>query len=217
MPQRGYRVNMAEQDKVPNLNPEVMKALKLANSGSHDEALELLKKHLEKDPDNFQILYHMGFISKVKHDLENAEDFYLRALKANAQNAVVLCELGIVYQMKEDYSNAVSVLERSIQIKPDYTAAYNSLGITYRKTDDMEKALESFQRGIAISSQMEKEVLQRSLDYSVLCNNLASMLAELGHIDEAKRMFEESIKFIPTGVQYPPPHIGLKQLESPSA
>jgi hypothetical protein len=75
--------------------------------------------------------------------------------------------------------------------------------------------LDVYQKGVDILRETAKKKdipLDSSLDYSVLCNNIATLLAEKGERREAEEVFEEAIAYIPEGADYKAPMMGLERL-----
>lgn len=58
-----------------------------------------------------------------------------------------------------------------------------------------------------------REQVRRDLMYAILLNNIGGALAELGRTGEARACYLEAIEFTPAGLDYPPPHLGLGNLE----
>src|SRR3989344_7329893 len=56
--------------------------------------------------------------------------------------------------------------------------------------------------------------LRSNILYSNIVNNIGTLFAETGEIEEAKKCFLEAIDFIPSGVKFDNPHIGLDNLTS---
>ncbi|MFA6076967.1 MAG: tetratricopeptide repeat protein [Candidatus Paceibacterota bacterium] len=55
-------------------------------------------------------------------------------------------------------------------------------------------------------------VLKSNLHYSNIYNNIGVLFAETGKPEEAKKCYEESIRFIPKGIEYTNPFINLEEL-----
>jgi tetratricopeptide (TPR) repeat protein len=56
------------------------------------------------------------------------------------------------------------------------------------------------------------ELLRSTPLYAILTNNIAVCYHELGQTTEAHRLYEEAIKFIPDGYNYPDPYRNLQRL-----
>ena len=56
--------------------------------------------------------------------------------------------------------------------------------------------------------------LRSNILYSNIVNNIGTLFAETGEVEEAKKCFLEAIDFIPSGVKFDNPHIGLDNLTS---
>lgn len=199
------------------INQIIIRVLALVKEGKPEEAVKILKFASEQAPDNISLIYHLGFVYRSINDFDKAEECYRKALVLAPQNADVYCALGVVYQQKKDFEASVEHLEKAIGLNRNLINAYNSLGYTFNSMGEWEKALDIYQKGIDVLKELfkkEDKPLKGSLDYAVLCNNMATVLAESGEMEQAEKMFEESIAFIPEGAVYPAPHRGLEKLRS---
>jgi tetratricopeptide (TPR) repeat protein len=62
-------------------------------------------------------------------------------------------------------------------------------------------------------TEVVRVILSSKSLYSILANNMGSVLVNMGRKKEAKEWFVESIAFIPQDVNYPDPYFALKELE----
>lgn|SRR5262249_43075142 len=61
--------------------------------------------------------------------------------------------------------------------------------------------------------QVAREYLRRDDIATKISNNMATILAEEGDVEGAKKMFHQAIELTPEGQDYPDPKIGLSELE----
>lgn len=62
-------------------------------------------------------------------------------------------------------------------------------------------------------SEADKYLKQGSFAY-LIANNMGTIFAELGDKENAKKMFEESIRLTPNNIEYSDPKIGLEELKN---
>ncbi len=195
----------------------IAQALDLTQKGKSKEAIKILEYASKTEPKNVNLLYYLGFIYRSLNDFENAQSYYLKALGLAPNNADIYCALGVVHQQKKEFDFAIQNFEKAIKLNHYLVAAYNSLGFTYKLMGRLNEALDIYGRGMDILreiEQKENQPLNKTLDYSVLCNNTATILAELGNFAQAEELFEESISFKPKGADYKAPQLGLEKLRS---
>ena len=68
----------------------------------------------------------------------------------------------------------------------------------------------------AITSKLFNEVkkyFKKDKTASIISNNMGTILAELGDIEGARRMFVQAIELTPDGVDYSDPKIGIEKLK----
>lgn len=133
-------------------------------NGKAEEAISILKDELSKNHENKILLYSTGLAYRALNDLEQAEEFYLKALASNDESIisfpnlkgysdfqplpdVIYCHLGIIYQLKGEYQKSIDAFNKAISINKLYANSYNSLAITYRKMGNLIKALEIYKSG----------------------------------------------------------------------
>lgn len=98
-----------------------------------------------------------------------------------------------------------------------YSRAFNVLtqeAIKYTcGFDDVIKDKGSTRKILPKYFEKSKEYLKQSDVACKISNNMGTILAELGDIEGAKRMFEQAIDLTPEGIDYQHPKIGLKELK----
>lgn len=70
----------------------------------------------------------MGINMKRAGRLDEALQYYKKALDLEPDNSIVLYNTGILYNIKSDYQSAVDVLEQSIHLNKENVYAYLALG-----------------------------------------------------------------------------------------
>lgn len=73
--------------------------------------------------------------------LDEALQYYKKAIDLDPDNSLVFYNTGILYNIKSDYHNAVDVLERSIKMNKENVYAYLALGDALERQKEITKAI----------------------------------------------------------------------------
>ncbi len=107
-----------------------------------------------------------------------------------------------------DYENAVAQLEKSVEIYPDNAEALYILAQTYIMTGDVNDAQVIYNKMLS-PQQVQDANLQKNIsvsptDYQRVKElyvsstiNLANILAQKGHLDEAEKWFKDALRVLP--------------------
>lgn len=88
-----------------------------------------------------------------KQDNQNAEKFYLKALKQDAGFVEAYDNLGIIYRKTNQLDKAIESYTKSIDLYPKGTTAHQNLATVYRLQKKYEKAIEEYNQIIKIDSK----------------------------------------------------------------
>lgn len=179
----------------------------LAGSNSFEEARLHLEKALPlwKDlGDSYQqswVLYYLGFVSSRRGNLDEATDFYRRALESADPQVDLTPDiwnaLGNTYAARGEGEQALLALERAIQLAdaldlPGTKAAVlTSRGALYRRRGEPQKALASFQEAEKIDRSDPE--LDRDYTPKVLIN-LGAVFMDLGQPDAALEIYQQALE-----------------------
>jgi len=188
------------------------KGLTHARFLEYDKALEYLKAAKEEQPENFDILNNMLFLSgkigKLKHALSVAEQM-LRLIqhKYNDQPhhpdiATGYSDLGVSYSRIGKYDEAIEAFKKALAIQeivfantpnhPDIAHSYNNLGVSYSRISEYDKAIEAYQKALII----QKIVFVSNLNNPAIMHsyhNLGNGCASKGEYDEAIVYYQKTL------------------------
>jgi len=85
------------------------------------------------------------------NNLQDAKNYYQRALKIDPDHAIANNNLGVLLQSSGDAQKAKSCYEKAIEINPNYVDAYNNLGIIFRNLGEYQKAKRCYEKAIEIN------------------------------------------------------------------
>ncbi len=123
------------------------RAMILADSGSFDEAINLLKPLLKTHPSEKDALYIIRALARIAQKSANSD--LLTTLMTAPAATVLLSDLyykrGLIYQEKGDFSAALRDFQFAINIKPD-SYAWHHIGLLREKSGHFELARLAFQK-----------------------------------------------------------------------
>lgn len=111
---------------------------------------------------------------------------YLSAADAAPNSAKMRAFRGIVLLGKNDLLRSRSDLEAALAIQPDYPDAVEAMGLLELRSGNRQSALAYLRQALAMSSP-------RDFDYDYRAANLAALLIETGHLDEAMKLLNRRI------------------------
>lgn len=103
-------------------------AEKLENKGQYEEAIHLLDKAIEKDPEYLGAYINRGADKAALGDYQEAIKDYQKVVELDSDNTLALFNIGNSYKLLEDYSTAIEYYNKAFETKGggllyiDYTA-----------------------------------------------------------------------------------------------
>ncbi len=137
-------------------------AFVLVEAQRHEEAIDLLKETIRRNPSSAYAHYLRGEITMargVQPDTpEEAESLrhLQRAIALQPDLVPAHTALGKLSLKRNDVGAAVRELETSIRLDPEATPAYYQLSIAYRKAGEKEKALAALQQVRRLNREKRK-------------------------------------------------------------
>lgn len=83
----------------------------------------------------------MGINQKRAGRLEEALQYYKKAIELDPENSLVFYNTGILYNIISDYQSGAEALEHSIRINKHNTYAYLALGDALERQKEIQKAI----------------------------------------------------------------------------
>ncbi len=100
-------------------------------------------------------LFNQGLDAHDRGELDNAQEFYLKAIELAPSMVVAYNNLGMVYIDKGMLDEAVEVLQKTVQLDPSYAEAYNNLGFVHRRKRDDLAAAEYYDKFLELEPAVE--------------------------------------------------------------
>ena len=107
-----------------------------------DGAIEFLKKANELQPDNYEVMVHVGDANFDANHYEEAEKWYTNALAKKPEDVDVRTDLGLtfIFREKPNYDRAIQEFNKVLEANPTHTQAMQNLTVAYTKKGDAAKA-----------------------------------------------------------------------------
>ena len=112
-----------------------------------DEGKKFIKKALEKQPEDLNVLNSMGFAHGRAGEFDEAIKWYKKALAIEPNFQKALGNIGHVYEMKGDFTLAVEFYEKSLEAKSDDDSLMFPAEIIPVITEHLQKAKEAAKSG----------------------------------------------------------------------
>ncbi|MDF3216617.1 tetratricopeptide repeat protein [Mesorhizobium sp. M7A.F.Ca.CA.001.09.2.1] len=167
----------------PAVNDDMLlrQALQFQQAKRLPEAEELCHRVLTRKPNHALALYILGTLG-LGVDNELAIRYFARAADQEPNNPYYQLSLGEAYLKIGDYPPAIRHLQRACELKPDLVEALRGLGDAYGKFDKADIALSVYEKALGINR-----------DHPTVRMGLASVLINLGRMDEATSYLKETI------------------------
>lgn len=157
-------------------------------STRQDEAIPLLKKYLDKYPDDPTAWVGLGLGYEDQKNFPEAQKAFESALKSDPKFAEAEYQLGVITEVSGNSAAASQHYERALQMEPNHVPALTKLGKLYLESGQYQKAQEVLLKAEALDPS------NRQTEYG-----LALVYSKLGNREEAKAHMEKFQKAGPIG------------------
>jgi tetratricopeptide (TPR) repeat protein len=162
----------------------------LGSAGQQDEALAVLQRAIEHEPDNALLWYEQALIESRAGKWEQAVEHLRKALEFKPDFADAQNNLGIDLAEMGDQQSAETAFRAALVINP-YDAGINAnLGRSLAAKNDWKEAAFHFQKAV----QLDSSDANTHLAYSVV-------LLQMGRLPEAERQAESALRADPKSPQ----------------
>ena len=122
--------------------------LNLFKEKKFNKAIKLGTKLLKKKPEDFDLLYVLGFSSINLENYIDAEKFFKKILLFK-QNADIFYIYGNINSKLKNYKSAISSFNKAISLNPKFSEAYNNLGNLKKKNNQIDDAIKNYHKAIS--------------------------------------------------------------------
>lgn len=168
------------ESDVDNYNREALKFIRQQN---YTEALNLLNKAIEVDPEDDTTWNNISLCYDAIGEYQLALEAAQKAVNLGEENATEYSNLGNAYFDLGNIEDAKLAYEKSLDLNPEYFYALYGMGIYYSEKEDYNKALEYFYN-LYDNNPINIGVVR----YIAFCNY------KLGHVDKAIEFIEGELE-----------------------
>ena len=160
---------------------EVVETLQLAvqhhRANRLEEAQQLYRQVVEKQPDHAEALYNLGMLAIQLGQPETAEELLSAALQV--QPDVKICfSLGNLRSCQQQYPEATKAYRQALALRPDSLPIYNNLGYALQQQGLFDEAVNCYQKALKLKPDFgEAEV------------NLGNALQQQGKLSSQKQLY----------------------------
>lgn len=134
-------------------------AVALLQVGREQEALEQLHHALALDDSYYLTYTYLGDYYRNKEQWDEAERYYLEALRRHRRDVQILSGLAYVYARKGDLNQAIEYNRRVLERRPQDLATLRNLALLYYQVGKPGQALTYARQALEVAPPQEKPAL----------------------------------------------------------
>ncbi len=138
---------------INSFNKNLIKAIQLHTNKEFGQAQQIYNQLLSKDPNNYDVLRHLGILFQDQGNYEQAYEFFVQSVKVKPNGFEALNNLGTIHSKNKNYELAIKCFNRSLEVNPNYVPTINNLAATYHKINYPRKAIEFSSRALSINPE----------------------------------------------------------------
>ena len=161
--------------------------------GKIKEAIKILQKGLEDNPQSYSIISTFGILLTEAGLFDEAISVLQNGAGLWPHDPEMWNYLGMAYWGKGEYDKAHEAYRQALEIDNDYPLVLNNLGSLYlslflrdKKTDDLNRAIEYFKKALKCDPEQPSAL-----------NGLGGAYKKLGRVKEAIACWEKAIEYKP--------------------
>ena len=155
----------------------------------------LWRDSLRKAPDYWVPYLNLGLVKAQQGNLEQASDFYYKALQLNPSSVHIHNNLGVALLEQGKINEAVNHYMAALRLESDFAETYNNLGVAMFKWGKFDRAIAYY-----------REALRFDPEFNKAHNNMGNALVEQGRFDEAIFHYSRALEL---KAHYPEAHNNL--------
>ncbi|MCB8879170.1 sulfotransferase [Acidisoma cellulosilytica] len=185
----GWRLSdLSGATAVARLQPLVEAAARLIASGQDAEGECLLLDALDLAPDCLPAVLELAALRQRQQNIPAAAVLWRRVLRLAPNHLGATLSLGMSLFGQARLSEAEAQARNAIRIAPDSAAAHNLMGMILTEANRPQIGEYHYRRVLALSGSRDP----------ILLANLAWNLKTQGRMEEARRLYHESLRTAPT-------------------
>ncbi len=180
------------EDMDPELREEMEEHL--------EEAIRYLRKSMEWDPDDGEVVATLSNAYIVLDRQEEAKEIFRAGIETDPDNKIYYYNLGVLELEEDNFETAIDLFESAVELDPEYHDAYYNMGVAYVNwgVELREKAVQEDDEDKTYREKFEAAVphLERVVDVrpddAELFETLGRLYANLDRVEEAEAAFERA-------------------------
>ncbi len=155
--------------------PTVRRAYDLMTAGRHDQAEQILRRHLQKEPKDSTGLHILAatLLSKGQH--AQAAFFAKQANQLFPHDYAILSVLGVALTASGETEPAVDVYREATTLAPDKPTLWAGLGTTLMAVDRLDDAIPAYEKAIALDPAELSGPMNLAVCHTRLGDSIASL------------------------------------------
>ena len=180
------RKQKKEQQVNQPFQQELINIIKIHSSKDYDLAEKEYNKLLQKIPNDYETVRHLGILYFDTNKLEQAYNCFQKAIKINPSRCEAYNNLGFIHIKNGNLELAETCLKKSYEINPKYIPTLNNLVGLYINYQAPDTAL-----------KYAKKVIILEPENPISNSQHAKALIQNGRLNEAIKILEELYKRFP--------------------
>jgi tetratricopeptide (TPR) repeat protein len=138
-----------------NLEAQMQAAQMYVQVQQFDQALELLMRANQIQPENYQVIVALGNTNFDSQNYEAAEKWYTAALAKKPDDVNVLTDRGLTFMFRAqpDYDRAIAEFRKALQYQPKHEQTLQNIVVALTEKKDAKEAQAMLDRLIEASPQ----------------------------------------------------------------
>ena len=170
-------------DNAQRIQLVLLEAQILRGANKHAEAYKLLQYHLEKQPNNTDLLYETAMEADMNGDHAVFEQLMRKLIQISPDHAHAYNALGYsLLDRSERIPEAMELVKKALQLDPEDAAIMDSVGWGYYRSGNLDESVKMLRRALAANPDPE------------IAAHLGEVLWQRGDKEEAKRIWQDSLK-----------------------
>jgi tetratricopeptide (TPR) repeat protein len=176
-------VHGTEPWNIPN---KLKMAIIFHNLEKWDNAEEIHRSLLEKNPNFADVHFHLGLSLMSQGKTSEASESFKKALLINPNYVSARLKLGITLACMGKYDEAFENLNTIIKQNPKYADVHYLVGVIKEECNETEEAIKHLRQAINISPKFKNALVKLIICY-----------CQLGKIDAAQKQIKEALEVYP--------------------
>lgn len=127
-----------------DVKTQMLYAVILLNKNELDEAIVVLERVLEIDPQRYVVYRYLGEIYESKGDKQRSQEYFEKFTRHASEGVETLVAMGDMSERKGELEKAKSHYEQALLMKPEDVSTSMKLGLILEHTGDYDAALKRY-------------------------------------------------------------------------